>query len=287
MPIQQNIPRKQGRIFTNPSAKSKKTVIFGPGGNAGSNVADATASVLQPTKTLLTRNFNVVSNTGTIAQNPIGTNLSTATEKYVPQLAAYGTSQQTGQGALPEVGPQEHGNFFSAKPNKDGALTRRSGGVDPNSDTPFHPKTTVVIRPRRYPTPAGERTKAQSFASTHYLTGNANQDLTAQRIHGTMVAAGRWATVKRSASDSKAPVWAPALVNARSRGTKVGSGLTGKVSTGNFFNKGASVSSNAHAGSPDVVPWVPNKRGVQPNEKGNTNPVKQNCVSLFGTRGCA
>lgn len=266
MGLVQNIPRKQGRIFTGPIA-SLPIAVFGPKGQPGSDVG-STVNESDPTVYKAAGDsYNQVSSTGG-NKNPVGNSHNTATQRYIPQLSTMGQTQAVPQNDVPEVAPHEKGSFFSKQFQKV-AATRVSGGVDKQSNTPFHPKKTPTTRPRRYPTPSGDRTQAESFSSSHTLMSKANHDLDGSR----------WSIIKHGAADGFV---SSTDSGAQPVGQNVGSGLTGTASTANIENSADAVAGNAHSGSPDVIKWVPNPRGSQPSERGTTFPVKQNCVQ----KGC-
>lgn len=284
MPIAQNIPRKQGLIFSHPKKSSVNTRVFGFRGNAGANVGD----VVNPGNPKMYSDAGVDYNSGIShtggAKNPVGNHSNTATQLDVPQLSTVGQTTVMPQAQVPEVQPHEKGTFFSpVTSSRKANPQRQSGGVDANADTPFHPAQPVKPdRQKRYPAKAGERTTAASFGTQHTLAGGTgnSQGITAHG-GGTIIGQSRWGTLKRGAAESPV-LHHGTLAGPSTRGIPVASGTTGTTSTGSSKNPHVRVASNAHSGSPFVVAWVPNKRGEQPNEKGVTFPLRQSCKN-----GCA
>lgn len=266
MAIVQNIPRKQGRINNYPHGNATAR-IFGNTGQPGGDVALTDAI---PDSTVSSGARSVISSTGAFSDNPVGNMQNTATQRYVRQRSLVGQVQQVPQYEVTEVAPHEHGSFFSPQIQKQ-ATVRRQGGVTPDSNTPFHPSKTPITRPRRYPATAGERTNEESFLSSNTLSAKSNHD----------VAGSRWAVVKRGVlGDTSIPDGTD-----QPSGIPVGSGNSGTASTATAATANTSVVDNAHAGSPDVAPWIPQLRRGQPNERGNTFPLKQPC-SKGGLKGC-
>jgi hypothetical protein len=259
MGIVQNISRKQGRIFAYPDTSEANTRVFGPRGKPGASVVSAPTGMSDPTVSSGVR--NVVSSHP--YANPVGTMQNTSTQGYVPQLCQEGQVHVEPQGTIAEVGPHEHGTFFNAQIQKLQAQ-RVQGGVSKDSNTSFHPKKTPIFRQRRYPSKAGERTQADSFGSQNTLSGKSNHDKPGSR----------WANVKHGVVHD----YVPDGVDGPS-GILVGSGTTGTASTGsNNPVPDNPVASNAHQGSPYVVPWIPQQRSAnQPNSKGNTFISKIGC----------
>lgn len=258
MGIVQNIPRKQGRIIHEPDTSVAVTRVFGPTGKRG-DLVDAASNGI-PDHTVSSGVRSVVSSTGNGYINPVGGMQNTATQRYVGQLSQEGQAHAEPQNSISEVGPHEHGTFFSSQIQKLKAQ-RTQGGVNKDSNTPFHPKTATIIRQRRYPAKAGERTQADSFRSHNSLAGKANHD----------VPGSRWAVIKYGVVHTPVDDGTD-----QPSGILVGSGTTGTASTGSLLDK--PVVNNAHQGSPNVVPWIPNKRNAnQPNSKGNTFVTKQPC----------
>jgi hypothetical protein len=263
MPIIQNIARKQGKINPKPTKRVISNTVFGPRGQAGANVGDATNPGNPSYLTAVGKDYNnQISSTGG-ATNPVGSHSDTATQLSYPALISNATVDLVPPNQAKDVMPHEKGNFFSPQTLKETSM-RVSGGVDSNSNTPFHPKTMTVTRQVRKPSPfTARRSYLQSFNTSHTLTGATTG----------LEASGRWSKTKRSASDALAPA---TLASPHTGGHDLGHG--GVTSTNGAQTK-LQVNTNAHAGSPYVVPWVPNRRGPQPNEKGNTNPLKQPCYS--------
>jgi hypothetical protein len=199
MPIVQNVPRKQGKIQQRPTAPVSKrgTRVFPPNfSQASSNVGDVTNPGNPPDLTANALDYNNrVSTTGG-ATNPTGTQRDTATQGYYPPMVPNGTVGNVPQQESTNVQPHEKGTFFASQKPLNVTKVRQSGGVAPNSDSAFHPVVASINRPRRYPTPSGERTSAESFGSMHTLSGDKHSD----------VGGSRWSRIKRSASDAPLPV---------------------------------------------------------------------------------
>lgn len=267
MSIIQNIPRKQGSIFVPPSTPLPvRASIFGGTGAAGARVNNNNGV---PDSTVASGTRNVVASTGGDA-NPVGGMQNTATQRYVKQMSSSGPVKIVPQTDLNEVGTHEHGSFFSPQIQKE-ATVRVQGGVDKNSNTPFHPSTSPVTRPRRYPANAGERTRAESFTSNRTLSAKSNHDQIGSR----------WNVIKRGAADGYVEMVTDdngfvVPAGQPQSGVAAGSGTTGNSTTATPENVAAPVVDNAHSGSPNIVPWVPNIRRGQPNERGTTFPVQQN-----------
>lgn len=285
MPIVQNVARKQGKINQAPYKNNISNKVFGPRGNAGANVGDVTNPGNPAAYTMAGVDYNNgISHTGG-GTNPVGTHSDTATQLNVPALVSNGTTDLVPITDAVDVAPNERGKFFQVQLSKSNAL-RVSGGVDPNANTPFHPKMLAKSnRQRRYPSKAGERTNAASFNTSHILggaSGGVPGTMGPQVVRATGITsftASRWGHIKRGAAES--PVMNNGtLASPSSSGIAVASGTTGITSTG-MRGKRVAVNNQAHP-QPNVYPWIPNKRGVQPNEKGNTNPVQLGCK-----RGCA
>lgn len=265
MGIIQNIPRKNGRINNYPPGAPGSRVF----GNVGAPGDLVTTTDAIPDATVASSARSVVSSTGGYAANPVGGMQNTATQRYVKQLSSVGQVSLRPQYDVPEVGLHEHGSFFSPQIQKTKTV-RQQGGVAPDTNTPFHPSKTPVTRPRRYPATAGERTNADSFSSDQTLMGKPENDLTGSR----------WAVIKRDAAHAPASDGTD-----QPSGIPVGSGTTGTASTATLATANTPVSSNAHQGSPNVAPWIPQIRRGQPNERGNTFPIKQPC-QRGGLKGC-
>jgi hypothetical protein len=264
MPIIQNTARKQGNINPNPFKKHVSNRVFGHRGQTGVNVG----GVANPGNPINLSNSGVdynsrISHTGGNT-NPVGSHSDTATIQMLPSLVPNGLTDLVPITQAVDVSPNEKGSFFRHITSKTASM-RVSGGVDPNANTPFHPKMLAKsTKPKLYPQQAGERTSASSFASGATLVGDKHQDI-----------GGRWNRIKRGAADSQV-MHHGTLSSPTNTGINVGSGTSGSTSTGSYSNPGVVVNNNAHP-TPNVVPWVPNKRGVQPNEKGTTFPVKLGC----------
>lgn len=288
MPIVQNIARKQGTITQRPNKPKVTNTIFGPRGQAGANVGDVTNPGNPAYLTLAGVDYNSrLSKSSTSAVNPVGNHSDTATQLYYPPLVPNATTDVVTQDKAKDVQPHEKGSFFSKNPVKRQAQ-RVSGGVDPNSNTPFHPKTAVITRPVRRPLQPGERKSEPSFLSTQTpLRGVANITLTKQGASipvNTRMSAGRWTEDHTKISASDHPVATRSTLASPHSGNQVASGTTGNSSTGKGLVN-TSVVNNQHSGvSGSTVAWIPQARGVQPNEKGNTNPLPQPCRGL---KGCA
>jgi hypothetical protein len=263
MGIVQNIPRKQGRVNLHPEQRVVSNQVFGPRGAAGANVGDVTNPGNPAYLTQAGKDYNnQISSTGG-STNPVGTHSNTATQLDIPALTTQDVTTVVLQHQAVDVQPHEKGKFFSAQTGKTNPQ-RVSGGVDPNSNTAFHPKTASIQRQPRYPNKESARLSVASFGTTGVL--GISQQQPQQPANG----ASRWSKVKRSVSDN-AVKHHGTLAGPSSKGHVVGSGTTGVTST-----KGRGrvvVNNNAHpAQSINVYPWVPNQRSEQPSERGNTNP---------------
>jgi hypothetical protein len=278
MPISQNIPRKQGTIGQPSYSPAINPSIFGPRGNAGANVGDAANPVLRASNYVLSAvPYNTTSNTGG-AKNPVGNHSNTATQLDVPALVSNSLTNLVPVSQAVDVAPHERGSFFSpVTPSSKEEPQRASGGVDPNSNTPFHPKQIKSTRQKRYPTQAGERTASPSFGSSNTLAGGTGHSGATAVANGggTAIGTSRWGTVKRGAAESPV-LHHGTLAGPSTRGVTVGSGTTGTTSTAGK-GKRSTVNQNVHSGSPFVIPWVPNPRGSQPNEQGTTFPMRLGC----------
>jgi hypothetical protein len=274
LPIVQNIARKQGTINQAPFKKKISSAVFGPRGNAGANVGDVTNPGNPAAYTMAGVDYNSGISTTGGAKNPVGNHSNTATQLDMPALVPNDTTTLVLQHEAVDVQPNERGKFFQPQSSKSNPM-RVSGGVDPNSNTPFHPKMMAKsTRQRRYPNKAGERTKAASFNTQHTLAGAS----TNAGAGSTFIGASRWGTVKRGAAEAPI-IHGGTLASPSSGGMAVASGTTGITSTGHRGKAKVTVNNNAHPFGQGYPGWIPNKRGVQPNEKGNTNPIQLGCKS--------
>jgi hypothetical protein len=272
MPIVQNIARKNSRLSPTETATQYRpaTNIFGRNQLPSSNVGDAVPTVFTSKRIPGTVDYNnSVSSTGGNV-NPLGKNLAVATMNVTAHTCPVGQVGSVPQSQVPEVGLHEHGTFFATQHGQNVTPQRMSGGVSPDTNTPFHPVKSQqsINRPKRHPTPAGERTNAASFTSTNTLMGNST------------VRGSRWAVIKRGAADT--PVMEPVtqVVNGIPLGNNGQRTSTGLPMTNPQVNKNAHVGGGGFTGAaPTGRPrvWINQQSGSQPIEHGNSFPMNLGC----------
>jgi hypothetical protein len=198
MPLIQNIPRKEGRITPRSTSASWKRgmQIFPQRTIRPANVGDVANPGNPGYLSAVGLDYNNQTSKTGGATNPLGTQHNIGTQGYVKPLYTVGSVGVTSQMKnVTEVQPHEKGTFFASQKPLNTTKVRQSGGVSKTSDSAFHPKLPPVNRPRRYPTPAGERTQAESFGSTHTLSAKPEMD----------IGGSRWSRIKKSASDAPTP----------------------------------------------------------------------------------
>jgi len=126
--------------------------------------------------------------------HPMATHLDTATIPIYRHLVQQGTAEVYPPSGVPEMGPYEHGNFFTTKPRP---IVYRTNQAAKNSDTPFHPKKRQPVAPhkQRASVPIGPVFLA-SFVSRTRLHADPNRT----QIRSGEPGAGRWDSVERGAA---------------------------------------------------------------------------------------
>lgn len=107
--------------------------------------------------------------------NPLNSLINTAT---LPKVRYVNNQRVNMQGSIPTVQPHERGTFFLGRYV---ATFRQAGGVDKNSDTPFHPANPAYQGPQPHQPLASHRIFAQSFASFNTLRFDPNNSTSSPR----------------------------------------------------------------------------------------------------------
>lgn len=167
MGIVQNIPRKQGRIFTHPEATAPNYSVFGYRGDNNATIGTVGKTYASP----LTSS----------PKAPLANFHNTATIDMTVPLALSG-GQVVPVNEVKEVQPHEKGTFFHHKPEKVDKVQRgQAGKPSKKSDTPFHPQPRVVRhgfvkRPSIDSSRVSAGTHASFLASTQGLRANPHND---------------------------------------------------------------------------------------------------------------